>query len=214
MENRVPKKRGRRPKPKGDEPVKPKTIKEQPEQITKKEISIKDKEVRAAKRKLKIKNIQQKIDEYDEWMFSNEALEKMHDRIMELRYPNYRMREQISGKMNTEIYRKVIEGKATELEKNEWSDITNDAAEKLCAIVDHILTSGPLTESEVDLLDRSIYLLKLYYISRVKTFIKNNVPVKYFYRMTYVPDSETYAYKIFIGDMIDMPLNTFICKTE
>lgn len=166
------------------------------------------------KRIIRNKHIAQQIAKYDKHMESDEFIEKVHGKLMDLRYVNCTMREEGHELRSKNIYNRIKNGTADPAEHMEWEhSITRDAAEKLCAMVNHLLSSGPLSESEIGILDRCISLLKAYYVGRAQLAIDNLPEKTYCSKYTYYPKPNTYAYRIFIGKY-ELPMKTLLIKED
>lgn len=214
MEPKIPKKRGRKPKPKMN-PVETKEIKIENNSIEKNDVSNQPSKSAVEPSNVvdSIKSIveenKKKIKKYNDMMLSDEFIDGISKKFLRNRYPeNYNYHDFIKQT----IYKIKSDGESTNLDNNNWIRITYDAAEKLSKIIDYYLSSGPLTKNEVHLLDRSIYLLKSYYILQTKDIINQNIPNELLKDILYMPNSSTYTYKVFIGQMADLPFKTRIFK--
>lgn len=162
-------------------------------------------------RQNKINKIFVEVDKFDEHILSEDMAEKIFTRFLNHRYSNYLERTHNKNIKYKKIYEKIINGTAEPDEIIEWRDvITPECAEKLCKIIDHLLMSGSLTENEVSIFDRCVYLLKSYYVER-NNLIINSIDSEYHRAHTYFPGPDTYAYKIFIGED-EISISTMVYK--
>lgn len=146
-----------------------------------------------------------KAEIFDKKTDSNEFIERIHDRLMQKRYSGYLQRDEGHDAAFQKIYEYVKNHTNHNGLNRLWNNtITKYAAEKICSIINHFILSGPLSEGEIDILDRCVILLKAYYADRANLIKKDKANKGYYYRSTYFPPSNTFAYRIFVSKY-DMP---------
>lgn len=154
------------------------------------------------------------IDRFEQEVLSDSTIERIYSKFTRLRYSGRSDFCDSYSQKCLRIHRAIQENSATPTEQDEWNmQITFEAAKKLCSIIDHLLSSGPLTESELSILDRSVHLLKSYYVSRSQMALSSPTASGRTAEQTYIPKKETFAYKIFIGELVE-PSNTFIFTSD
>lgn len=157
--------------------------------------------------------MREKMGIFDRIAESDEFMRKIHTKFMNEKYPNSEKREEGADMKYREVYRRLRSGSSTPDDRVLWADtITRDAVKKVCDMINHLLGSGPLTESEIDILDRCVSLLKAYYTDRTRLIAGNPLNRNYYYRNTYLPPPNTYAYKIFISKY-EPPITTLLSSS-
>lgn len=221
MDPKLPKKRGRKKKIKLEEVTRPVENKQTPlfsnDDTNSSRLNKKPAEYRRLyleKRAARIREMQDRIEVFDRLAESDEFFQRIHRKFMDEKYPNHSQREEGYDLKYKEVYRRLRNKSSTPDDQLLWiNTITKDAVEKVCDMINHLLSSGPLTESEIDILDRCVSLLKAYYVDRTGLIIKNPQNKNYYYSNTYLPLPNTYAYRIFISKY-ELPITTFLINNE
>ncbi|KAI4292900.1 hypothetical protein PAPHI01_2174 [Pancytospora philotis] len=137
---------------------------------------------------------------FDKIVQSDAFMERVYDRVVGAKYPNSARRDESQDQAYRLACRRIGASDAAASERMLWENVvTKQAAEKICHIINHIISSGPLTEGEIDILDRCVVLLKTYYIDRAALIKSDKANKNYYYKNTYFPPVNTFAYKIFIS---------------
>ncbi len=213
MEQKIPKRRGRKPKIKKPQPLDSKD-KENSIENSLEDIRDSNKTDNVITESLnsssngKINYIDTQIKDYDDFTLSTGFLDIIFFKFMNSKYAVNIDNGVINKDIGTDIYNKINKNIRLDIvEKNYWNNVTYDAAKKLCKILDYYLTNGPLTDSEVDLLYRTIRLLKSYYIMHIKDFIEYKPFTKVIENAVYIPDKNTSAFKLLTNEFDNILFN-------
>ncbi|KAI5173273.1 hypothetical protein PAEPH01_1881 [Pancytospora epiphaga] len=143
------------------------------------------------------------ISRFEGCVDSDELFMNVHNKIMTAKYPNCMKCEKKYNWAYNKIYKVMVSRERKEVSTKKlikwWNVITRGAAEKICEMINHILCCGPLMEAEADILARCVSLLKSYYAERAELISGDSANRGYYYKYTYFPMPNTYAYRIFIS---------------
>lgn len=217
MEENLVKKRGRKKKIHTEKEVK-EPVKQPPEineNYGKRKVvgpeSLKKIKKALSKKMTKVKS---KLGEFDEYTSSKTFKNLVQAKFMDMRYKNYMQRNEGIELEYLKLYEKIKSGVATDYERQTWDHaVTECAIQKVCAVIDHLLMSGPLTDNESSILYRCISLFKLYYRGRYSLFINNFKHARYYQNTSFIPDKNSIVREIFITES-QTPLTTLLYDPE
>lgn len=204
MENtNQPKKRGRKKKTLSETPTKPyiassmqamaQSILNPPEEPKiQKPLTEEELEEIKRKRNEKIYKLKNAVPKYEAYLTSKEFLDKVELRFMNSRYPNYQERDEMYDLRYSKLYNKIKDQQSSEYEMLIWDEmVVNNAIEKVVEIIDNLLSSGPLTESESSILNKCMILFKSYYKDRNRLRAANIAHSKHYIDNSFVPEKNS-----------------------
>lgn len=143
----------------------------------------------------------QRVAAFEAAVTSPEFYERVFTAVLNRVYPGDNAREHGHERRLAALYGRIRSKVATESEQEEWHwSATRTAAEKLCSIVNYLLTCGPLSASESELLERAVGLLVLYYREKIEVLSKVRCPASLFQKFICLPPSNTPSEEILKKD--------------
>lgn len=219
-QNNLPKKRGRKKKiiqeaPVAEEPLihNEPTQNELPPTVVKKKVfSQQEQEEMKMKRAISINKLKIAAKEYNVYTSSSDFINRVQNKFMERRYRNFMCRVEGFEIKYSKIYKDLKLGIQEKSDEMEWNKtITKNAVKKVSQIIEYLLVSGPLTESESELLNKCVDLFKSYFKHRYFLFIKEIKHSLYYQNDSFVPESRSILSDLFI---CQKPINNAIYFIE